>query len=295
MKRLSLTIRILIVILVVQGMLFVMLAMANLDGLRREIATETRLAAQTARSLVLATIGTMQGAVPDDRLMAMLPERLVPPRHTRIAILDASDGVIHQIGHADQDGPTAPHWFVRMVAPEALETRLPVRLQDRLRGFVHIATDPASEIDRAWRDIRKTLGLAALASVLQTLLILLAVRAALRPVTAITSRLSDIAKGDLSARVGALPQPDLAPWQRRSITWRPRWNRPRPIVPACNVRWSAAPMTNASPLPATCMMKWGPACSVCASRPRPCATGRNPKMTGRGPRRSWRLPTRFPA
>ncbi|SNT76004.1 ATP-binding protein [Paracoccus seriniphilus] len=211
MKRLSLTIRILIVILVVQGMLFVMLAMANLDGLRREIATETRLAAQTARSLVLATIGTMQGAVPDDRLMAMLPERLVPPRHTRIAILDASDGVIHQIGHADQDGPTAPHWFVRMVAPEALETRLPVRLQDRLRGFVHIATDPASEIDRAWRDIRKTLGLAALASVLQTLLILLAVRAALRPVTAITSRLSDIAKGDLSARVGALPQPDLAP------------------------------------------------------------------------------------
>ncbi|MDB6178938.1 histidine kinase [Paracoccus sp. Z330] len=211
MKKLSLTIRVLIVILAVQAVLFVMLAIANLDGMRREIATETRLATQTARSLVLATIGTMQGSVPDDRLMAMLPERLVPPRHTRIAILDASDGTIRQVGHTGPRNQAAPPWFSRLLAPDPTETRLPVMLRDRLRGFVHIATDSGDEIASAWRDIGKTLGLAALASAVQALLILFAVRAALRPVATITARLSEMSQGDLGARVGPLPQPDLAP------------------------------------------------------------------------------------
>lgn len=211
MNRLSLTARVLIVIIAVQGGLFVLLALANLDGLRREIATETKLASQTARSLVLATIGTMQGAVPDDRLVAMLPERLLPPRHTRIAILDASDGTIRQIGHAGPPPAQVPQWFAAIVAPEPVETRLPVNLQGRLRGYVHIATDPADEILSAWRDIRKTLGIAALASALQAVLILLAVRAALRPVNTLTRRLSDITRGDLAARIGPVAQPELAP------------------------------------------------------------------------------------
>ena len=76
MRRLPLIPRILLVILAVQAGLFAALAAASLNAIRRDIGTETRLATETARALVLATIGTMQGAVPPDRLMAALPQRL---------------------------------------------------------------------------------------------------------------------------------------------------------------------------------------------------------------------------
>lgn len=214
MMRLSLTTRVLLVILAVQASLLAALAAANIGNLRREIATETRLAAQTARSLVLATIGTMQDAVPDDRLMAMLPERLVPPRHTRISVLDAREGAVrHPPVPAEAHG-TVPAWFAALVMPEPQATRLPVILGGRPRGVVHIAADPGAEIAAAWRELRLVLGLTGGAALLQALLILIATRHALRPVEGIAARLAELSRGDLSARVGPLPQPDLAPLAR---------------------------------------------------------------------------------
>ncbi|MFD2813663.1 histidine kinase [Paracoccus aerius] len=84
-------------------------------------------------------------------------------------------------------------------------------IQGRPRGYVFIATDPAEEIALAWRNLSAFLGLAALASVVQGLLILLATRQALRPVMAIASRLADLRRGDLAARVGPVAQRDLTP------------------------------------------------------------------------------------
>lgn len=211
LNRLRLTTRILLVILAVQTLLFGALAAASLDSLRREIATETRLAAQTARSLVLATIGTMQTAVPPDRLMAMLPERLIPPRHTRIGILDPRDGSVREPDVPVEAQADAPAWFAAMVAPEPQETRLPVNIDGRMLGFVYIATDPSAEIAGAWHEVRIALGLAALAGLAQACLILIATRHALRPVGLIAARLADLTRGDLSARVGPLPQADLTP------------------------------------------------------------------------------------
>ncbi len=211
LNRLNLTSRVFLVILVVQLMLFAALSAASLGNLRREIAVETELAAQTARSLVLATIGTMQGAVPPDRLMALLPERLIPPRHTHIGILDAREGIVREPFMPASRHATAPRWFAALVAPEPHETRLPVSIEGRPRGYVYIASEPGPEIAAAWEQIRTVLGLAALAAGAQALLILIATRRALRPVQRITGRLAELTRGDLSARVGALPQPDLAP------------------------------------------------------------------------------------
>ena len=52
MNRLSLTQRILLAILAVQAALFAALAVASLDSVRRDIAAETRLAVDTALSLI---------------------------------------------------------------------------------------------------------------------------------------------------------------------------------------------------------------------------------------------------
>lgn len=211
MTRLSLTQRIFLVILAVQAALFAALAWASLESARRDIATETRLAVETARALVLATVGTMHGAVPPDRIMQLLPERLVVPRHVTLGIVDVLDGVVRRPPGPIQATAPAPGWFAALVAPDLLETRLPVVIAGRPRGYVFIATDPGAEIALAWRNLSAFLGLAALAAVVQGLLILWATRQALRPVAAIASRLGDLRRGDLSARVGPVAQRDLAP------------------------------------------------------------------------------------
>ncbi|WP_295044683.1 ATP-binding protein [uncultured Paracoccus sp.] len=211
MTRISLTQRILLVILAVQAALFAALAVASLEGARRDIATETRLAVDTARALVLATVGTMQGAVPPDRIMQLLPERLVVPRHVTLGTVDILDGRIRRARAPAHAIAPAPHWFAALVAPDLLETRLPVVIAGRPRGYVFIATDPGAEIALAWRNLSAFLGLAALAAVVQGLLILWATRQALRPVATIASRLGDLRRGDLSARVGPVAQRDLAP------------------------------------------------------------------------------------
>ncbi|WP_188714383.1 ATP-binding protein [Paracoccus acridae] len=211
MNRLSLTQRILLVILAMQAALFAALAVASLEGARRDIVSETRLAVDTARALVLATVGTMHGAVPPDRIMQLLPERLVVPRHVTLGTVDVMDGVVRRALAPSAAHAQAPAWFARLVAPDLLETRLPVVIQGRPRGYVFIASDPAEEIALAWRNLSAFLGLAALASVVQGILILLATRQALRPVADIARRLADLRRGDLSARVGPVAQRDLAP------------------------------------------------------------------------------------
>lgn len=210
MNRLSLTQRILLVILAVQAALFVTLAAASLNSARRDIAAETRLAAETARALVLATIGTMQGSVPPDRIMQLLPERLVVPRHVAVGTVDILDGVVRRPPAPPTPPARAPGWFAAMVAPDPSETRLPVMIDGRPRGYVFIATDPDAEIARAWRDLSAFLGLAALASLVQAVLILLATRQALHPVAVIASRLAALRRGDLTARVGPVAGRDLA-------------------------------------------------------------------------------------
>lgn len=211
MNRLSLTRRILLVIIVVQAVLFAALAVASIESIRRDIAAESRLATATARALVLATVGTMQGSVPQDRLMAQLPDRLVPPRHVRITVMDANGGVLRQPRTPQELAPTAPAWFAAWVAPRPQEIRMPVVLEGRPRGVVTITGDPLVEIGTAWRDLRQLLLLMALAAVVQAALIVLATRHTLRPVTTIARSLGSLRRGELDSRIGPLPQPDLAP------------------------------------------------------------------------------------
>ncbi|WP_265501756.1 histidine kinase [Paracoccus beibuensis] len=208
--------RILLVILATQLVLAGILAAGSLDRLRRDIATETRTGAQTARNLVLATIGTMQDAVPPDRVMALLPERLTEPRHARIGVMDALDGTLRQPPGPADPLLQAPRWFAALVAPYPQETRLPVVVAGRPRGYVLITGDPAEEIARAWRDMRDLMALTLALAALQAMLIAQALSRGLRPLERIATRLSDLTRGDLESRIGHLPQPELAPLARHA-------------------------------------------------------------------------------
>jgi len=214
LPRMTLRSRILLVILATQLLLTGVLAAGSLERLRRDIATETRMGAETARNLVLATIGTMQGAVPADRIMARLPERLTEPRHARIGVLDALDGTLRQPPGPPDPASASPRWFAALVAPEPQETRLPVVIEGRPRGYVLVTGDPAEEIARAWRDMRDLMALALATAATQAALVAWAVGQALRPVATIGTRLSDMTRGELETRIGPLAEPDLAPVAR---------------------------------------------------------------------------------
>lgn len=211
MSRLTLIQRILVVIVATQLILLAALAVASLRDLSAETAAEQRIGVSTARSLVLATIGTLQVAVPADRLMAALPERLVTPANATITVLDARDDTLRRVAAPGDSSAPAPAWFARLIMPQPQEIRLPVVIEGRMLGLVFIAADPSAPISAAWREIRRMLGLTALAAVAQGALILWLTRRALRPVGTIAARLGDLTQGLLEARVGPLTQPDLAP------------------------------------------------------------------------------------
>jgi len=203
--------RILSLILTTQLLLIALLALGSLDRLRDDIAADSRIGAQTARHLVLATIGTMQGAMPPDRIMALLPERLTEPPNARVVVLDARTGTPRRPVGTIERSATAPAWFYNLVAPEITESRLPVVIGGRPQGFVLIAGDPAGQIQKAWRDMRDLMALALGIAGLQALLVWWAVSHALRPVGVIGARLAGLCRSELDSRIGPLPQTDLAP------------------------------------------------------------------------------------
>ncbi|MDO5704137.1 MAG: histidine kinase [Paracoccus sp. (in: a-proteobacteria)] len=210
MTGLSLQARIAVLIVAVQALLLAGLAAASLNGARRAVLDEVQAGADMARSLVLATVGTMQGAVPPDRLMAQLPERLVAPRHARIVVLDARTGALRSPPGHEAVGRPVPGWFAAAITPPPQETRLPVVIGGRRLGYVFIAADPAAEVAEVWRDARLMIGLTGLAALAQAGLIWLVLRRGLRPLGAISNRLADLTRGDLTARVGPVGTPDLA-------------------------------------------------------------------------------------
>lgn len=203
--------RILSLILTTQLLLIALLALGSLDRLRDDIAADSRIGAQTARHLVLATIGTMQGAMPPDRIMALLPERLTEPPNARVVVLDARTGTPRRPAGTIERSAAAPAWFYSLVAPEITESRLPVVIGGRPQGFVLIAGDPAGQIQKAWRDMRDLMALALGIAGLQALLVWWAVSHALRPVGVIGARLAGLCRSELDSRIGPLPQTDLAP------------------------------------------------------------------------------------
>lgn len=203
--------RILALIVAIQIAMLAALTALSLAHAREAVAAEVRAGADTARSLVLATIGTLQGAVPPDRLMDALPERLVSLRHARIGVLDARTGEMRSPPAPPVAAPEVPGWFARAIAPPVQETRLPVVVEGRMLGFVFISTDPGAELAEVWHDARVTLALTTLAALAQAVAIFWAVGRGLAPLSAIAARLADLARGDLAARVGRVSIPDLTP------------------------------------------------------------------------------------
>lgn len=207
----SLTARIVVLVLAVQLALVAALGLLLTASAREAVAAEVAASMRSARELVLTTVAALIDTVPGERLPATLAERVIEPRHVRILIYDAASGQVASPRNAAPRPDPAPEWFTRLLAPQVQSTQLQVVENQAIRGLAMISGDPAAEIARVWDDARALAGLLALAGLAQLAMIWAILRAGLRPLARVSSVLDRLAGGDLDARAGRVRTPDLAP------------------------------------------------------------------------------------
>lgn len=207
----TLTARILSLILVVQLLLVAALAVSLTRNARDAIAAEVAASTHAARGLVVATVSTLIDTVPGDRLLPALAERLVEPRHARILIYDVVQAKTLAPASAEPRPAAAPAWFAGVLTPFTTAIRLPVVRDNQTRGLVMISADATAEIAETWHEVRALAVLLAVALSAQLALTLAVLRHGLRPLTRLSDALRRLAGGDLSARAGRVRTPDLQP------------------------------------------------------------------------------------
>lgn len=86
-----------------------------------------------------------------------------------------------------------------------------ITYRDQVHGTITVSPDAEQEIERAWRDAQKLMGLSAIMVTSLCTLLYFAVGRALRPARVIVTGLEDMAQGNLSTR---LPNFKIMEWQR---------------------------------------------------------------------------------
>lgn len=207
----TLTARILSLVLVVQLVLAAAVGALLAGNARAAVAAEVDGSIQAARALVLASVATLIDAVPGPVLVPALAERLVQPRHARITLYDVQSGrTLVPPSRLARPDP-APDWFARLLAPTGHASELPIVENRNMRGLAVISADPGVEIAEIWRDARALALVMALAAAAQVALTAVVLRAGLHPLGRLRAVLARLAQGDLTARADRVSVPDLAP------------------------------------------------------------------------------------
>lgn len=179
---------------------------------RNAVRLEIDAGAESARALVLSTLGyALQQSAPSE-VLPRLAETLVEPRHVTISLLDARRGVLPLREFITAEEPRrAPGWFVRLARPLPRETRIPVEANGVVHGYVSITGAPGDEIAEVWHDVAGMVWIAAGTAVVSVLIMVALVNRTLRPLGALRKALARLRGGDLSVRVGRSKSADLAP------------------------------------------------------------------------------------
>ncbi len=179
---------------------------------RDAVELEVTSGAQSARALVIATLGSaMQDTTPSE-VLPRLADILVAPRHVDLALIDARRGAITlpEAPHGAEPG-TAPNWFRSLVLPPVRETRIPVQAGGTVYGYVSMTTAPDDEIAEVWQDVTSLFWIVALTALLSAVMLAVLVHRSLRPLEDLRRALRRLRDGDMTARLGHRGSADLAP------------------------------------------------------------------------------------
>ncbi|MEO9527721.1 ATP-binding protein [Roseibium sp.] len=179
---------------------------------REAVRLEIDASANSARALVLSSLGyALRQSSPAD-VLPRLAEILVAPRHVDITLLDARLGVLplRQLSRTDEPG-AAPDWFVRLATPGPRETRIPIETNGRLHGYVSMTAAPGDEIAEVWHDVASMIWIVAGTAMVSALIVTMLVNRTLRPLETLRTALAQLRQGQHSVRVGRGASADLVP------------------------------------------------------------------------------------
>jgi two-component system sensor histidine kinase UhpB len=203
--RLNLAISLVLAVMLLAGGVFLLRA-ARMD-VRAEIQSAATLAMHVLDG-ELARTAAGAGELPRFGLAS-----LGAVRHLRIELYDAA-GRLVETNHAADDPPArVPAWFASLVGDPgggAPDMRRTVSIAGRAAGELVVRPDPSFEVEEIWDDAVRIAKLALVLFAATNALTYWMVARALRPVDSILGAITELERGNLSARLPPIALPELA-------------------------------------------------------------------------------------
>jgi two-component system sensor histidine kinase UhpB len=197
MSRLSLRLRLSLVLAAVLALLLAFDAALTLLGAGRRIDPEIANATELTSGVLREAVKGLTPAPDLERRLADLAQSFDRLRHVRVAFEPEGAALVR----AASQRPQPPAWFVALLRPGAVSQRIEAAAGGRRLGDFVVEGDPDDEIGELW-DGLVTLALdGAAAAALGFVVIYLAVGGALRPLERLKAGLVALGRRDYDARL----------------------------------------------------------------------------------------------
>jgi two-component system, NarL family, sensor histidine kinase UhpB len=204
--RLNLFITVLFLLALMLGVVLV------IHNTRRAVQDELESTAHLTLQLLGDTIvsSRVAGTATNDPDLVARINALGNVRHLCVAIYDEQG----QPSPRSRDctrakRPAVPAWFQRIVAPEALEFRRSLEIDDARRFEIVVRADPSDEISEAWQEASALLILMVGFWAAANVLVFITLGVAVKPIDTILEGLDGIERGDYRRRLPAFKLPEF--------------------------------------------------------------------------------------
>ena len=208
----SLSLRLLILILTVVFVMLAVGAFGAINNAREIVSREIESSAKHTLQLLSAAVISAQAenARASQQILLHHLQAIDKTRHLKIAVRHPDGTVILPASQAQKNNPTrVPTWLFRLIAPTPTEYRRRLATPGAAPTEIVIVPNPDDKIRELWRETRTIASLILLFTVFCVILITWLVKRSLRPLIEISSGLSVIQAGNYQARLPAFNLPDL--------------------------------------------------------------------------------------
>ena len=210
MLRLSLRLRLSLILAGVLAFLLALDAALTLFGAGRRVDPEIAGAAVLARDVLSEAMTNVKPGADLPERLAALAASLDRLRHVRVSYAAPGADFAPVPPHV---GP--PGWFVALVRPRPFVTILPAVVAGEASGAFRVEGDPADELEELW-DSLVTLGLdGALSAAFGFGIVYLAAGRALAPLRRLNAGLAALERHDYDTRLFGAAAPEFAPLLHR--------------------------------------------------------------------------------
>jgi len=213
----SLKFRIVVIVTIILLINFAAAGYLIVNNARQALVAEMDSSTKLAKGLLINALPTLRFSNDLGERLTLIVDSVRDTRHIRAWFEDMHGQPL--IGFKNDRGfinnPNAPDWFIRMMEPESVAFRRMITKGSKSYGYLVVEADPSDEITEVWRDVQVLFWLGLSFLVVIVLLVYIALRQGLKPLSELADALGKLEKGDFSARVETSVVKELTPIQLR--------------------------------------------------------------------------------